>query len=168
MYTDLQSSLCSNESSGLGPNWYQDKAKTKTEPDTRPKRRSILARFIKPTHKRLSKVLGYALTLASGKGWQTFSAIAAAYLSDQERVSLAFAALRSLDPDLAEQTAAAALKAAGSPLPPFLGGLEDARQWASIATPAELKAHGVATHEAMSLRDKAAFFKHISEVEIVA
>ncbi|MEP5732008.1 MAG: hypothetical protein ABJL67_21830 [Sulfitobacter sp.] len=79
------------------------------------KRRSILAHFIKSKHKRLSKVLGYALTLASGTGWQTFSAIAAAYLSDQEKVSLAFAALSALDPDLAEQTAAAALNAAGAP-----------------------------------------------------
>ena len=132
------------------------------------KRRSILGRFIKTKHKRLSKVLGYALTLGPGTGWQAFSAIAAAYLSDQEKVSLAFAALSALDPDLAEQTAAAALNAAGAPLPPFLGGMDDARYWASIASRSELKAYALAAHDALSPRDQAAFFQIIREVEIAA
>jgi len=110
-------------------------------------------------------MLGYCLTLGTANAWAGFSTVAAARLSDTERAALGFASLQSLSPDFAEMTAAAALGAAGDPLPPFLGGLRDAEGWAQLATRAELKAYALAAYEAMPAPDQAAFFRHISEVD---
>lgn len=49
----------------------------------------------------------------------------------------------------------------GDPLPPFMGIMASARDWAAWAYRAELKAHALACYEAMSGRDQAAFLGHI-------
>lgn len=72
-------------------------------------------------------------------------------------VENAFASLVRLQPDDAELTAQAAIEHAGSPLPPFLAPMSDARFWASMASRAELKAYCWAAWEALSQRDQAAF-----------
>jgi hypothetical protein len=130
------------------------------------KKPSSLARFMKTEHKRQSKMLGYCLTLGTARAWSGFSAVAATRMTEEERVALAFAALQSLPPQLAELAARAALQAAGAPVPAFLNEMSTARTWANAATTAELKAYTLAGFEAMSAADQAAFFKHISEVEI--
>ena len=56
----------------------------------------------------------------------------------------------------------------GDPLPPFLGGMDDARFWASYATRQELNAFSLACFEAMAPQDHAAFFRHISDIEVAA
>ena len=111
-------------------------------------------------------MLGYCLTDGSADAWSSFSYVAAVRLSVMERVALAFSALNSLDLDIAELTAAASIGSAGAPLPPFLGGIEEARSWASIANRSELKTHALAAYEAMNARDQIAFFQHLSEMEI--
>ncbi|WP_421702112.1 hypothetical protein [Aliiroseovarius sp.] len=116
----------------------------------------------------MSRMLGYCLTLGTTDAWAAFSLVVSARLSEAERVALAYAVLSSLEHDHAEATAATALRSAGSPLPPFLGGLDDARFWASLASRSELKAYALASFEAMSLKDQAAFLRHISEMEIAA
>ncbi|WP_417210003.1 hypothetical protein [Antarctobacter sp.] len=121
-----------------------------------------------PAHKRLSKMLGYTLTLGGAEAWSGFSDVAAARLSTEERAALAYAALRSLHPDHAELTARAAIHAAGAPIPAFLGQMVEARSWAAFASRAELKCYAAAAFEAMSDGDQAAFFRHISEVELAA
>ena len=63
---------------------------------------------------------------------------------------------------------AASIGSAGAPLPPFLGGMDEARSWASYASRFELKAYALASFEAMSAKDQAAFFQHISEMEVAA
>jgi len=113
-------------------------------------------------------MLGYTLVLGTSKAWLAFSRVIAARLEDREIAGLAFAALTALDPNIRHDTAKAALRAAGAPLPTFLGGMDEARWWASVASSAELKTHALAAFEAMSPRDQAAFFRHISEVEIAA
>ncbi|WP_128910606.1 hypothetical protein [Tropicibacter alexandrii] len=132
------------------------------------KPRSALSRFMAPSHKRLSKMLGYCLMLGRSDAWSGFSDVAAARLTIEERAALAFAALRSLHPRHAEMTAAAALGAAGEPLPAFLDEMTTARTWARSAMTAELKCYAVAAFEAMSQADQAAFFRYINEVEIAA
>ena len=127
-----------------------------------------LGKFIKPEHKRMSRVLGYCLALGEADSWADFSALAAVRLSDAERLSLAFAALCSLDPDTRETVAGASLGASGDPMPAFLGGMNDARDWARFASRNELKAYALAAFDAMSAQDQGAFFQHISEVEIAA
>ncbi len=159
MYTDLQAKAISceiNEKSGLE---YQDICRTKSERDT-PKP-SILSRYMKPEHKRLSRMLGYCLTLGTAEAWAGFSFVAAARLEATERAALGFAALGSLDADQARMTAAAVLGEAGDPLPPFLGGMEDAVHWADWASPAELDAYCLAAFRRMAPDRQAAFLRFV-------
>jgi hypothetical protein len=130
--------------------------------------RSAFSKSIKAEHKRMSRMLGYCLTLGTADAWSDFSQVVAARLLEIECASLVFAALQALKPSSAELTAAAAIGAAGAPLPSFLGGMDEARFWASYATRAERKAIALAAFEAMTSADQAAFFQHISEVEVAA
>lgn len=136
--------------------------------DTAKPSANAMMKFAKPEHKRMSRTLGYALTLGTFDAWAGFTAVAAARMSDTERASLAFAALNSLDLDQAEMVAAAVIRPIGTPLPAFLGGMDDARWWADHASRSELKAYALAAHDAMNAQDQAAFFQHIREVEIAA
>jgi hypothetical protein len=120
----------------------------------------ILSSYIKPEHKRMSRMLGCTLTLGTREGWHGFSVVAAACMSANERSALAFAALNSLELDQAEATAAASIGAAGAPLPPFLGGMDEARFWASYANRSELKAYALAAFEAMQANDRTAFLSY--------
>ena len=129
---------------------------------------SSLGQMMAPSHKRMSRMLGYCLTLNTADAWSDFCTVAASRLTDAERAALAFSALKSLRPDHSQATAAAALSAGHTPLPPFLGGMDEARFWAASATPSERKAIALAAFEAMSRTDQAAFFRHISEMEMAA
>lgn len=129
---------------------------------------SYRAAHMKPQHAAIQRTLGHCLTLGTVEAWFKFGFVAAARLSEAERAALAFAALRSLGPEQADAAAAAALGANGAPLPAFLGGMDEARSWASYANRSELKAHALAAFEAMNATDRAAFFRHITEKEAVA
>ena len=125
---------------------------------------SAFSKLIADRHKRASRILGYALTLEDTDAWQGVKTVWAARLDLTELAGIAFAALRALPPDTREATARAALfdhDEAGMPLPPFGLVMEDARWWASIAARRELKAYALATFEAMSPQDRAAFLSHI-------
>lgn len=128
--------------------------------------RTRVSRFIKAEHKRTAKMLGYTLMLGDAQSYGQLSLIARSRLTLAERGGLAVAFLGSLPDDCALQAASTALGGTGDPLPPFLGGMEDARHWASYATEAELKAYALACYEAMAHRNQAAFFQHISTVEV--
>jgi hypothetical protein len=165
VYTDLQSRLLLNQNNAVGPKPYQDKRCTKREPDTRRKSSSAgrtFSDFAKPAHKSLSRSLGYCLTLGTADAWSSFATIAAMRLSPFERGAIAAAALKSMPIDLAEMAAAAVIGAAGNPLPAFLGGMDDARFWASMASRSERKAYALASFEAMTAKDRAAFTRHIT------
>lgn len=116
----------------------------------------------------MSRMLGYTLSIGEAEAWGGFSTVCRARLTVCERAGMAVAALRSLPDEYALETAAAALGSQCGPLPPFLGGMEDARFWASYATRQELKAYGLACFEAMAPQDQAAFFRHISTIEVAA
>lgn len=128
----------------------------------------ILSKYMKPEHKRMSRMLGYCLTLDTPEAWAGFRFVSQVRLTEGERAMLAYFALTSLAPDHVEMTAAAVIGAAGDPLPPFLGGMEDARFWASWASPNELKAYALACFEAMEPKDQAAFYRHIGAMEVAA
>jgi hypothetical protein len=131
-------------------------------------RGSALSKLMQDRHKRVSRMLGYTLVLGEPDAWGDFSVVCRARLTLCERAGLALAALGSLPDDYMLETAAAALGATGDPLPAFLGGMDDARDWASWATESERKAYALACFEAMAPRDQAAFFRHISTVEVAA
>lgn len=127
-----------------------------------------ISNFITPEHKRTAKMLGYTLFLGDASSYGGLSIIARHHLTLAERGGLSCAFLGSMPEGSAMQAAATVLGATGDPLPPFLGGMEDARHWASWATDAERKAYALACYEAMTPRDQAAFFRHISTVEVAA
>ena len=57
--------------------------------------------------------------------------------------------------------AALASLSMGSPMPVFLSAMDDARWWASYASPAELKAYALACFEAMAPKVQSAFLSHV-------
>lgn len=128
-------------------------------------RSSTLSRYIKPEHKRMSRMLGYCLTLGTEQAWRGFSMVAAVRLTPEERAALAFAALQALQEDHAELAATAALDA---PQPAPLGGMATARAWAVTASRAELKAMIAAAYDALSAEDRAKFCQHIAARELAA
>lgn len=128
-----------------------------------PKRTSnAMSLFAKRGHKRVAKVVGYALTLGTADAWADASAIFAARLSDRERAGLAWAALRSLDPAHAEDVATALLGGAGQPIAPLFNPMDEAALWADMAAPAELEAYCLACFNAMSRGRKTAFLEYIN------
>ncbi|MCW2302621.1 hypothetical protein M2324_001005 [Rhodovulum sulfidophilum] len=129
---------------------------------------SATLKYASDAHQWAARLLAAALTLEDFGGWAAASALWAARLTARARASLAYAALRSLEPEQAEMTAATVLRAAGAPMPPFLRGMEEARFWASLANRAELKAFALASFEAMAPHDQTAFLRHISEIEVAA
>lgn len=116
----------------------------------------------------MSRMLGFCLTLGTADTWSDFSFVASVRLEESERAALAYAALRSLDASNAEIVAAGVMGASGTPLPSFLGGMDEARSWAAFASPHDLKTHALAAFEAMTAKDQAAFFRHISALEVAA
>lgn len=129
---------------------------------------NIIARAMAPRHKQMSRLLGYSLLLGTSEAWQSFGLISATRLTVQERAFMVAVLLATLDPESVADIAATAVGAAGDPSPPFLGGMEDARSWASWASPSELKAYALACFEAMTPKDQAAFYSHIGTVEVAA
>ncbi|AZQ66960.1 hypothetical protein EF888_07310 [Silicimonas algicola] len=81
---------------------------------------STLSRHMKPAHKAASRALGYALTLDDMEGWEAFSALIEARLSERERAGLAFAALRSQSETHAAWTAEAAVNDVAPPEVPTI------------------------------------------------
>ena len=127
-----------------------------------------LSQYMKSEYQRMSKMLGYALVSDSDDGWNAFSLVAAVRLKVSERASLAFATLTSLDGETALDVVSAAFEHAGYPLPTFLDPMNEARQWASLATRGERKAYALAAYEALSVEDQIAFCEHISDVKMAA
>ncbi|SIT83487.1 hypothetical protein [Pontibaca methylaminivorans] len=117
---------------------------------------------VQPGHRRALHVLGLALALGDADAWAAFGALAARHLTETERAGLAFAALARLAPKQAERVAAAALDAAGAPLPAFLGDMAEARLWASLASRTERKAFALAAFESLDETDRASFLQHVS------
>jgi hypothetical protein len=156
LYTDLQSLRFPNEINAVGTKKYQDKARTAGEPDTPyfsdlPKENA--ANLAGPNGAKLNKKQHISCD-EDTPSWLSFASefpkLASVYGDDlQERVQRAFDALSDLDPWQAEKVAAKVLSAAGSPLPSFLGGMDDARFWASLASPSEAEAYGAACFEVM-------------------
>ncbi|WP_199738002.1 hypothetical protein [Falsigemmobacter faecalis] len=146
------------------------KAKSYKKPDSASNLKSgnIVAQVMPPQYKQMSRMLGYSLLLGTANAWEGFGLLAAVRLTPQERAFMAAVLLATLDAGTVQDIAATAVNAAGDPLPSFLGGMEDARSWASWASRSELKAYALACFEAMDPKDQAAFYNHISTVEVAA
>lgn len=77
--------------------------------DTPKPGRNAMSLYAKDAHKAVARMVGYALTLGDSDSYLALSDVLALRLTDQERAGLAYAALRALDTDNAENIAAAVL-----------------------------------------------------------
>ncbi|GAA0303380.1 hypothetical protein [Rhodovulum strictum] len=118
-------------------------------------------------HRRAVRLLGHALTSNNGAGWHAAAFVWAARLHQGELTCLAAAALLALEPDLREDVFRLVhwgeVSGAGAPIPPFLNVMDEARFWASMASRREAKAYALASFEAMTKIDRAAFLRHITK-----
>lgn len=69
---------------------------------------TALSKFAKDRHKRACRMVGYALTADDPAIWHQTAAILAHRLSTRELASVAYAALRALDPEAREMVFGAA------------------------------------------------------------
>lgn len=119
---------------------------------------------MKRPHLGATRTLGYALTLNDYESWEATSAVWQARLPLEERVALAWAALRALDRDHAITLTEAVLGGAGAPLPPLLGLIDEAAFWVSIASPEEIDVFAVATFNALSPAKRQDLINYATEV----
>ena len=119
-----------------------------------------LSRLMKREHLKMTRMLGYTLVLGTVEAWQGLAFVAAVRLDVEERAALAWAALRSLDPETRALTVEAAFEpesGAGMPIPPLTDFEDEAAFWADRAEPDELAAYAVAIHFAMPEAKRRAF-----------
>jgi hypothetical protein len=120
-----------------------------------------MSKYAKDAHKRIARLVGYALTLDQVDVWWMLSTLMRAHLTVTERASLALMALKSLDRDDAVQTVEAAFSGAGQPIAPLFGFVDQAAHWADMADPAEIEAYCVAAFNAMPPERQAAFLAYV-------
>ena len=106
-------------------------------------------------------MLGYCLTSGSFDRWMDAAFVWSVRLSIKERVSLTYAALKSLPPEDAQATAEAALAGAGMPQAPLFGFMDQANFWADMAEPQELAAYCLASFKNMASDRQAAFLDFV-------
>ncbi|WP_273524573.1 hypothetical protein [Rhodosalinus sediminis] len=105
--------------------------------------------------------------LAAGADLSTCAAAGSAFsafLTAREIVLLSWALTRSLSPRAAAGIVEAAFPAAGPPLPPFTDPRDDAAEWASRASRAELRAYATAAFQALDRADRRAFAKRVGRL----
>lgn len=116
-------------------------------------------------HKAVQRTLGYALTLDDRETWEAFSDVAAHRLTDGELAALGFSVLSAQNPQHALWTAEAALdNGAGPPLAPFMYVGDEAKYWASLASPKEIKIYTLAGFTAMRPKEQADFLEFVTKV----
>jgi hypothetical protein len=70
--------------------------------------RNAISKYAADRHKRAARMLGYALTIGQPDTWHGLGFVWGERLTTAELASIAFVALRALDPDDREQTFRAA------------------------------------------------------------
>ena len=103
---------------------------------------SLMSKLMQPAYKKVSRCVGYALTLGDDDGWQALAEILAARLTQSERMALGYAAFCSVD----EQE----LEGAGYPLPLGDNVEEEAEFWADEASDFERAAYLMACWKRLS------------------
>ena len=124
-----------------------------------------MSKFIKPAHKSVARSIGYALTTGDSDGWGMFTAVTLLRLEDVERVGVAYAALRSLNPDHVKDTLEAALGRSGVGMPqaPLSNHMDQAVFWADMAEADELDAYCLASFNRMAPPRQSAFLGFVQE-----
>lgn len=87
-------------------------------------------------YQRIGRMIGFALVAGSTEVWLRTKFVLRACLTDKERAALAFAALKSLDTEIAS-VVDAVIDRAGQPLPALSCVREEAASWADFTDPSE-------------------------------
>lgn len=112
--------------------------------------------------KSVARCVGYAAWLDTPDAWLSLPVVLAARLEPQQRAALAYAALRSLDPEHAATVCDAVLPdGAGQPIAPLFNHMDEAAFWADMAAPEELEAYCLASFKAMPRPRQAAFLDFV-------
>ena len=117
-------------------------------------------------HASAQRTLAHALTLGDAEGWDAMTLVLAGRLRPDERVGLAWAALRSLDRDHLQPVVQAVMAPSGPPMAPLMGLVDEAESWAACASPEEVKAYAVAAVARMPPEDRQAFSRYLAGVSI--
>lgn len=111
--------------------------------------------------------LSFALQVGdSYAAWSGFAFILSARLKASERAAIAWAALKSLDPDQAEavkESVSIPSTRAGTPVPPFDTPEEEASFWVQYASEDEIDAYALATVRAMSPERRNEFLQYLNK-----
>lgn len=119
--------------------------------------------LIEDRHKRVARMVGFALTCGTRETWADAGAVWGARLSEQERVLMAWSLLRTLPPEIAAGTMEAAHPKAGYPQPSLDNVADSARWWASLASRDEKLAWAMASFQALPQGDRRDFLQHFTQ-----
>ena len=104
-------------------------------------------KHMKPAHRAICRSLAHCLILGETSGWLMFKTLARYYLSEEERASMAFSMLRSLDqPHRSAICTSAFFDNAGAPFDHQVSHEvpEDAAFWGKLASSDELEYYLIA------------------------
>jgi hypothetical protein len=115
---------------------------------------------LQPRHQSVVTVFGSALALETDTdAWRAVTKVLMVRLSPLERANLAVVCLDATDDDEFAEIVEARVpsRSAGAPLPPLLDAEDEARWWASVASPSEVKAWLLACFAQLPIRERRAF-----------
>ncbi len=120
----------------------------------------MISKHLKPGHRSVANMVGHALTPENDvEVWCSLIAILEARISSSECGCLAATTLAAADDDQFWSIIEAAVPArlAGQPLPMFLDLDAEARWWADLASPGELRAWLMACFVRLPEREQTSF-----------
>lgn len=126
---------------------------------------SNFAPQIPKQYKSASRSLGLALFCGSATDFDAHTTILKARLTGAERAAVAWATLRSLTPDEAQQVVDTVIPEAetSGPMAPLFSHLDQAAHWADLAEPGALEAYCLASFKAMPRPRQAAFLDFVNQ-----
>jgi hypothetical protein len=115
---------------------------------------------LKPQYRSVVTVFGSALTLETDTdAWRAVTEVLMVRLSPMERANLAVVCLDATDDEEFFEIVETRIpsRLAEAPLPPLLDAEDEARWWASVAPPSEVKAWLLACFAQLPIRERRAF-----------
>lgn len=120
-----------------------------------------IAKQIPSGIKRVSRAIGFAAWLDESSAWIGLSTVLRARLEPHQRAAMAYASLRSLDPEQVAAVVAAVLPVSQPPIEPLHDYLDEAAFWADMADLEALEAYCLASFNAMPRPRQAAFLEFV-------
>lgn len=132
------------------------------------KQPSAMSLYEEERHKRVSRMVGYCLTLSTVEGWKGLVPVLIARLTVNERKWLACMSLQALDEPDAIEVGRDVLgqEGRGMPIAAFDGVVDEAAFWADMAEPDELDAYCLACFNRMEANRQKQFLSYVSNLPI--